>query len=312
MSNNIPMFYDYQNAVQSMGSPIPQYKLNNMTTYYFGRYITQKVLSNFWLEGMPDTWQRNYFMYCLFCNGHLVILDTPQYGVVPQACSLTGYNIFWGPKSALVANPLMPDLAGKRLDLGVDCELVQLTPDYCGIVDLVMKYATEYALATQALDVTLTNSKLAYVFAAGNGKIAESFKKMVDEIQQGNPAVFVDQALLNPDGRPSWEAIFRDQKGSSIINELMTALEKLDARLNTDIGIPNTNISKASGVSAEEVNANNLDTTSKASLWLDTINEGLSRANEHYGLDLRMSLRFDPEEVNADAGEREADSMGTV
>lgn len=310
--SNIPMFYDFQNAVQSMSTPIPQYKMNNMTTYYFGRYIMQKILSNFELEGMPEGWQRNYFMYTLFCNGHLVVLDTPQFGVIPQACSLSGYNVFWGPRYALVANPLLPDLSGKMLDLGVDCEIVQLTPDYGGIVDLVMKYAVEYALATQALDVTLTNSKLAYVFAAGNNKVAESFKKMVDEIQQGNPAVFIDQALLNPEGRPSWEAIFRDQKGSSIINELLTALEKLDARLNTDIGIPNTNISKASGVTSDEVNANNLDTSAKVKLWLDTINEGLDKVNAHYRLQLKMKLRFDPEEVSQDAGEREDDDMGVV
>lgn len=293
--NNIPIFYDYQNQIQSFATPIPQYNINNETTHYFARYIMQKILSNFKFTGIPDSWQKNYFQYCLFCNGVLTVIDTPDFGVIPQACGLTGYNVFWGPKSVIVSNPLLPDLSGKQLDIGKDCEIVHLAPDYCGIMDLCYKYAIEYALATQAFDVTLVNSKLAYVFAAGNKQVAASFKKMYDQISQGNPATFIDSSLLNPDGRPAWEAIFRDNKGSGIINELLTALEKLDARLNTDIGIPNTNISKASGVSAAEVNANNQDTASKATLWRDTIREGLKRVNNMFGLSLGVDLVFSEE-----------------
>lgn len=304
--NNIPIFYDYQNQIQSFTSPIPQYNINNETTHYFARYILQKILSNFKITRIPDTWQKNYVLYCLFCNGVFTVLNTPEFGVIPQACRLTGYNVFWGPKSVLIANPLLPDLSGKELVIGRDCEIVQLAPDYCGILDMCYKYAIEYALATQAFDVTLVNSKLAYVFAAGNKQIAASFKKMYDQISQGNPATFIDSALLNPDGRPSWEAVFRDQKGSGILNELLTALEKLDARLNTDIGIPNTNIAKASGVTSDEVNANNKDTSTKATLWRDTIREGLQKVNKMFGLNLGVELVFSETErsvQNADTGE---------
>lgn len=298
--NNIPIFYDYQNQIQSLTAPIPQYNINNETTHYFARYILQKIISNFKFTGIPETWQKNYFQYCLFCNGVLTVINTPEFGVIPQACGLTGYNVFWGPKSVLVANPLLPELSGKQLIIGKDCEIVQLTPDYCGILDMVYKYAIEYALATQAFDVTLVNSKLAYVFAAGNKQVAASFKKMFDQISQGNPAAFIDSSLLNPDGRPSWEAIFRDMKGSGILNELLTALEKLDARLNTDIGIPNTNIAKASGVTSDEVNANNKDTSTKAVLWRDTIREGLQKVNRMFRLNLGVELVFSEPEGGAD------------
>lgn len=311
--NNIPIFYDYQNQIQSFTAPIPQYNINNETTHYFARYILQKIISNFKFTGIPETWQKNYFQYCLFCNGVLTVINTPEFGVIPQACGLTGYNVFWGPKSVLVANPLLPELSGKQLIIGKDCEIVQLTPDYCGILDMVYKYAIEYALATQAFDVTLVNSKLAYVFAAGNKQVAASFKKMFDQISQGNPAAFIDSSLLNPDGRPSWEAIFRDMKGSGILNELLTALEKLDARLNTDIGIPNTNIAKASGVTSDEVNANNKDTSTKAVLWRDTIREGLQKVNRMFRLNLGVELVFSEPEGGADyADSGEDDNYFTV
>lgn len=304
--SNIPIFYDYQNQIQSFSSPIPQYNINNETTHYFARFILQKVLSNFRFTGVPETWPKNYIEYCLFCNGVFAVVNTPEFGIIPQACGLTGYNVFWGPKSVLISNPLLPELSGRQLEIGTDCEIVHLSPDYCGILDLVYKYATEYALATEAFDVTLVNSKLAYVFAAGNKQVAASFKKMYDQISQGNPAVFIDSSLLNPDGRPAWEAIFRDNKGSGIINDLLTALEKLDARLNTDIGIPNTNISKASGVTPDEVNANNMDTSTKAVLWRDSIRDGLQKVNKMFGLNIGVELVFSQEEGgvrNADEGE---------
>lgn len=302
---DIPIFYDYQNAAQSFSAPIPQYNINNETTHYFARFILQKIISNFRFTGVPETWPKNYLEYCLFCNGVFAVVNT-HFGVLPQACGLTGYNVFWGPKSVTIANPLLPELQGRQIDIGTECEIVHLSPDYCGILDMVYKYAIEYALATQAFDVTLVNSKLAYAFAAGSKQIAASFKKMVDQINQGNPAVFIDTALLNPDGRPSWEAVFRDQKGSGIINDILTALEKLDARLNTDIGIPNTNISKQSGVTADEVNANNQDTSTKAVLWRDSIREGLKKVNKMFGLNLGVELVFSQTERgedDADTGE---------
>lgn len=311
---DIPIFYDYQNQIQSQSAPIPQYNLNNETTHYFARYILQKIISNFRFTGTPDFWPTNYIEYCIFCNGVFAVVNT-QYGVIPQACGLTGYNVFWGPKSVTIANPLLPELQGQQIEIGKDCEIVHLAPDYCGILDMVYKYAIEYALATQAFDVTLVNSKLAYIFAGGNKQVIASFKKMYDQISQGNPAAFIDSALLNPDGRPSWEAVFRDQKGSGIINDLLTALEKLDARLNTDIGIPNTNISKASGVSAEEVRANDLDTSTKAVLWRDTIRKGLNRVNKMFGMKLGVELVFSTtkeEGEDDDADEGEADDYRFV
>lgn len=312
MINNLPIFYDYQNREQSFTSPIPVYKLNNATTHYFARYIFQKLISNFRLTGLPDTWPTNYFQYALFGNGVLAVIRTPEFGVIPQACGLTGYNVFYGPKSVTVANPLLNYT--EPLEIGKECEIIQLMPDYCGILDLVYKYATEYALATQAFDVTLINSKLSVAFAAGNKTIAESMKKMYDQVSQGNPAVFIDSALIRPDGRPSWEAIFRDMKGSGIINDLLTALEKLDARLDTDIGIPNTNISKASGVSDAEVRANDLDTSAKVYLWRNTIREGMKKVNRMFGLNLGVELVFseDPERRINNADESDDDDMEFV
>ena len=287
MNNLPPYFYDYQNAIGSLSNPLATYDLNNATTRYFARYLVQKFISNLKFEDIPKTWNKPYILYALACMGFFGVIKTSVYGVIPQICTLTGYNIYYQPKSILIANHLLPEYSGKPLVIGEDCELVKLMPDYgC-------------------------NSKIGYVFSASDNKVAESLKKMVDQINEGRPAVFIDKQLLNPDGVRSWESIFSDGRGSTVINELLNALEKLDARFNTDIGIPNVNISKASGVSDAEVNANNVDTTAKIGLWIETINDDLQRVNNMFGLNISCKYRFE-REVNEDADQIEADGNGNV
>ena len=309
--SKIPIYYDYQNAISSTVNPLATYDLNNCTTQYFARYLLQKFISNLNFEDVPSNWNKPYILYALACMGFFGVIKTSVYGVIPQICTLTGYNIYYQPKSILIANHLLPEYSGKPLVIGEECELVKLMPDYGCIMDLILKYATEYALTTQSFDVSVINSKIGYVFSASDNKVAESLKKMVDQINEGRPAVFIDKQLLNPDGVRSWESIFSDGRGSMVINELLNALEKLDARFNTDIGIPNVNISKASGVSDAEVNANNIDTTAKIGLWIETINEDLQRVNNMFGLNISCKYRFE-REVNEDADQIEADGNGNV
>ena len=73
---------------------------------------------------------------------------------------------------------------------------------------------------------------------------------------------------------------------------------KIDARFCTEIGIPNVNLAKASGVTDNEVEANNIDTKSKVSLWLETIKDGLDKVNDMFDLNLSVELRFEGSENN--------------
>ncbi len=309
--SRVPIYYDYQNAISSTVNPLATYNLNNYTTQYFARYLLQKFISNFEFKNIPSNWNKPYILYALACMGFFGVIKTVPYGVIPQICTLTDYNIYYQPKSILIANHLLPDYSGRELVIGEDCELVKLMPDCGCIMDLILKYATEYALTTQSFDVSVINSKIGYVFSAFDNKTAESLKKMVDQINEGRPAVFIDKQLLNPDGVRSWESIFSDGRGSTVINELLNALEKLDARFNTDVGIPNVNISKASGVSDAEVNANNVDTTAKINLWIETINEDLQKVNRMFGLNISCKYRFE-RGVTEDADQIEADGNGDV
>ena len=294
-SNNIPASYDYINAYNHQYAPSTIHVKETGLSWYFKRYLIQKIISVFKFEGIPETWAKDYFLYTLFVFGYCAVINTNKYGVIPQHCTLSGYNIFYRPNRAIIANPLFSKTI--EAQIGKDCELIRMAPDWCGVWDIVEYYADLMALTSETVAVNLINSKFSYVFAAEDMASAESLKKLYDQIASGEPAAFADKKLFTDDGDPSWYLFVQNLKQNYIAGDLLEDLAKIDSRFNTEIGIPNVNIAKSSGVGEAEVMANNIDTHSKAALWLETIKDSLEKVNEMFGLNITVSMRFTGEEV---------------
>lgn len=170
---------------------------------YFKKYLLQRAISTFKFT-LPETWARNYFEYCLFGWGYVAIVNTDKYGVIPQACGLRGYNVFYQPTHAVITNPLLQGILEPRI--GKDCTLIKLQPTYSGIMDIVDYYGDLMALTAETTGTNLLNSKLSYVFTARNKAGAEALKKMYDRVASGEPMVVQDKNLLTEDGEQAWQA----------------------------------------------------------------------------------------------------------
>lgn len=288
--------YDFINRYNAHIKPSTVHSQDNATAWYFRRYLIQKILSVFEFDGLPETWSKDYFLYTLFVWGFVAIVETDKFGVIPQHCSLFGYDVFYRPTNVTIANPLLRGILQPQI--GVDCELIKMQPDYGSCWDIVSYYADLLALASESLAVNIVNSKLAYVFACDNKTVAESFKKMYDKLNEGNPAVFADSKLFDESGEPLWTTFQNNLKQNYVAGDMLNDMVKIDARFCTEIGIPNVNMAKNSGVTDNEVEANNIDTKSKVSLWLETIREGLDKTNEMFDLSLSVKLRFEGGENN--------------
>ena len=292
--------YDFINCYNSHIKPSTMHSQDNATAWYFRRYLIQKIISVFEFDGIPKTWDIDYFMYGLFVGGYIGVIETDKFGVIPQAggfnCSLSGVNVFYRPTNIVVTNHLLRGIM--RPQIGVDCEVIKMQPDYGSCWDIVSYYADLLALASESLAVNIVNSKLAYVFACDSKNVAESFKKMFDRINEGNPAVFADSKLFDESGEPLWTTFQNNLKQNYVAGDMLNDMLKIDARFCTEVGIPNVNMAKNSGVTDNEVEANNIDTETKASLWLATIQEGLEKVNEMFGLNLSVRFRFERSENN--------------
>lgn len=295
-----PFFYDYQNAIISQTPPNTVHVKNVGLTRFFLRYLLQKAISVFkW--AMPSTWSRDYFLYTLYCRGFVAIINTDKFGVIPQGCGLKGYNVFYQPRSVIIQNPLISHTL--EPEIGKNCVLLKLQPDFCGIMDLVSFYAQEMALASEAVDVNLLNSKLSYVFTASNKNAAESLKKLYDRIASGEPAVVVDKALYNDDGTVCWEAFQQNVGQNYIVSDLLSDLRKIEAEFDTKVGIPNANTDKKERLISDEVNANNVETRNLPELWLESLRQGCEEARKMFGIDLSLDWRNQPEQSMQPTGE---------
>lgn len=293
----VPVSYDYLNLYASSYTPGVLHCKDNRTALFFFRYLMEKIYSVYEIT-IPEEWDRTYFLWSLFVCGRLAIFDTAEYGVIFQHCTLNGRGIYYQPTQAMIANPVLRN--AKTLEIGRDCVLVKMQPDYCGAADIVSFYTDQLALCAEALNLNIVNSKLAYLFAAGNKAAAESFKKAFDQIMQGNPAVFFDKSLLNDDGELDLQMFNQDLSRNYIAGSILEDMAKIDARFNTAIGIPNVNIAKQSGVTVDEVHANDVDSKVNASLWLETIQKSFDEANRKYGLNLSIKFRFETPELAAE------------
>lgn len=288
--------YDFINRYNAHIKPSTVHSQDNASAWYFRRYLIQKILSVYEFDGIPETWSTDYFLYTLFIWGFVAVVETDKFGVIPQHCSLYGYDVFYRPTNVVIANPLLRGILQPKI--GIDCELIKMQPDYGSCWDIVSYYADLLSLASESLAVNIVNSKLAYVFACDNKTVAESFKKMYDKLNEGNPAVFADSKLFDESGEPLWTTFQNNLKQNYVAGDMLDDMLKIDARFCTEIGIPNVNLAKASGVTVNEVEANNVDTKSKATLWLETIQEGLKKVNDMFGLNLSVKFRFEGGENN--------------
>lgn len=300
MINGAPYYYNYINAETSQVTPSTVHVKDSGLCRYFTKYLLQKAMSVFEWD-LPETWNKDYFLYVLYCWGYVAVVNTDKFGVIPQGCGLKGYDVFYAPTHAVIANPLLSGILEPRI--GTQCELLKLQPDFSGILDLVGHYAEQMALASQSVSVNLLNSKLSYVFTAKTKALAESLKKMYDQIASGEPAVVIDSRLKNAaDGEETWKAFEQNVGGNYIVTNLLADLRKIEAMFDTEIGIPNANTDKRERLIQDEVNANNIETYSKCAMWLENLQDVCKRVNDMFGLSIAVRWRVIPEMGGASDG----------
>lgn len=288
-----PFYYDYINAANSLISPSTVHCRNTGLQRYFARYLIQKAIAVYKWK-MPETWAENYFLYSLYCWGHVAVVNTDKFGVIVQACALKGYDVYYQPTHALITNPLLTGILEPRI--GTQCAVLKLQPDYGGIMDKVNFYADMMALCAETIGTNILNSKLSYIFAASSKTDAESFKKMFDKVASGEPAAFIGKDLFNEDGSPNWMQFNQDLKNTYVADEIMIDLRKWEQEFCRDLGINNANTEKKERMIVDEIASNNEETLLWSDITLEQLKKDCKVARDLFGIELDVDYRFKPED----------------
>lgn len=293
-----PFYYNYRNAVTSMISPSMVHIHNTAVARYFRRYLLERAKSVYKWK-MPDEWAENYALACLYEWGFFSVLNTRQFGIIPQAGTLGSYTVMYQPRVCVISNPLFDRTY--ELVIGRDCEIVYLMDDYNGLMDIVDYYADMMALACETAGLNLHNSKMTYVFGVQNKAGAETMKKLFDKINSGEPAVVTDKELINREGEPSWQMFNQNVGQNFIAPDVFTCIKNLESMFDTEIGVPNNAVTKKERVSTDETNSNNVATYTAAAKRLELLQKCCKNVNAMFGKELlSVDWRNNPLETVSD------------
>lgn len=294
---NAPYSWQTINSETYVVSPSTLHTRSNALFSFFRKYLIQKAISVFRFK-LPENWAENYFMYTLFLQGFIAVVNTDKFGVIPQNCGLQGYNVMYQPTHVVIANPLLTGILTPMIDK--QCALIKLMPDYSNINDLVNYYADNMAMSAETLEMNIANSKLSFLFSSKSKQGAESLKKLFDNMQKGELGVFYDSALNkkrnNGEQEVPWTVFNHDLKQSFIAPDLMDCMRRWEELFCNDIGLNNVRSDKKERLIVAEAESNNEETQSKVELWLETIKKGCETANRLFGID--MGVEFRNEHVN--------------
>lgn len=303
-----PLNYDMINAAAGSYEPSEVKYANNETFAFWQRSLFQRAASTI-IFNLPEEWQgevRDFFIYCLFRYGYVAVFDNVAVGKCFQPCTLHGYNIYYQPTNVIISNPGLPTVG--KLTIGLDCELIKLTPDYHGIWDIINYYAEKLSTLDNAINMSLINSKFAFMLAAKNKNAAQALKKMLDKVNSGQPAVVFDRDALMPNDPDDKEepyqliSMVKDLKSNYVTTEQLMDFQTLLNNFDAEVGIPSIPYQKKERLVTAEAESRVVDSTSRSTIWKESLESSIGKVNKMFGLDISVELRYKMDEGGDDNG----------
>lgn len=305
---DVPILYRAQNVIESQHVPTGVKTLDNYTTAFYCRYLMKRAMSAIKLTLPVDKkgrsiWPMNYVQYTLFGRGYGAVVDVPRYGPIFQGGSFYGRNVFYQPTRFMTANPLY-QAPSQGWIIGKNCAFIKLQPDFCGVQDIVEMFAVRLALAYQSWQMNTQNAKFSYVFGAQSKAQAASFQSMFDRVQSGEPAVATGNNLFDKQGKPLWTVFVNDLKNNYVAPEMSEDMRAIVCEFDSYVGIPSNPVQKKERELVDEINANNDETDTLIDMWVNSLNEGMTDANELFGLSLKAEKKYSQRPANDKGGSK--------
>ena len=250
----------------------------NEATQHYKRILYNEVKSRYEF-GLPKNVAMNWFRFWTFEFGSIAFIYTREFGWIAQPYGISALDINYQPKEITVSNPNLNEV--KKGLVGINAVIVHCFDDYYGFDNIVTKYAEMLAQCDRNVNVNLMTSLSSKVFAAKDKKQADDMKLTIAEASQGNPVVFTLQEGL--DGLDI-KSIMGDFKTEFIADKTMIVKRLIINEFLTVVGLNNANIDKRERLNGDEVNANNEEVKSIASIVLENLEEGFKELRLLTGL----------------------------
>lgn len=298
---SVPTDFEGLNTYNSMRSVAGRVQ-NDLNTAFYMRALYQRAIAGTRFK-LPKAWRRSkrYFKNVLFSLGYIGVVNTPEYGVIPQICTFSGYGLYLQPVKMIVSQPLV-QFEGT---IGENCELIHLCGDYMGIWDIVEHFAIRLSVAITSVDCALVNERLS-VLAAGKSKQAsETLKYLYEKISAGEPFAVYDKAIksdsIDGNDEPIW-TFSQDVANQYISDKLLADIDTILMQFDKEIGIAAVG-EKKERMLTDEIAMQNEDACARSSTWFENLSDSFDLVNELFpdlGLSFTMKYGGETYEYNAE------------
>ena len=297
---SIPADYEGLNAYNSMRSVAGRVQ-NDYNTSFYMRALWQRAIAGTTFK-LPKSWRRSkrYFKNVLFSLGFIGVIDTPQYGVIPQICAFSGYGLYLQPVKMLVNQPLV-QFEGT---IGEDCELIHLCGDYRGIWDIVEHFAIRLSVAITSVDCALMNERISLLAAGKSKQASETLNYLYEKISAGEPFAVYDKAIKSDsiDGSddPIW-TFSQDVASQYISDKLLADIDTILMQFDKEIGIAAVG-EKKERMLTDEIAMQNEDACARSSTWFENLSDSFDLVNDLFPeLDLSFTMKYGGESYEYNA-----------
>ena len=293
-----PYFAEAINKFDAYHRPSTVKARNNKTYEYWERALFERALFSIEFDKWPSEWGgriKDFITYILFRNGFGAVIKHPALGILFQPCSVSGYDVYYQPTEALIANPKFTGKDKKRYEIGKDAAILQLTPDYMGIWDIIDRFACELSSMDNALDMSMINNKIAWMFGAKTKGAASALRKAFDQIQEGEPLVVFDQRIADDTTTKTepFQHVDFNVKGNYITTDLLADMCSILRNFDAEIGIPTLPYEKKERMTRFEAQSKQSDGIARACLWRDTLQRSFDEFNELFGFDVKVKYNYE-------------------
>lgn len=280
---------------------------SNQTYEYWERSLYDRVISRIPLI-TPKNWEgtpKNLLLYGLVACGYVCVFNTNEYGYTFQLGSVDGKDWYRQPTKFQYTVTTDTTSNSKTIQLHSEGELLMLTSDYHGITDIIEKYAARLSNFDCAIDMSIENSKLAWILGAKNKGVAATLKKLFDKIHRGESLVVYDSIIEDNlsergDGDPFRFFERSNIKNSYITSDLLRDLQTTINEFDCEIGIPTIPCEKKERMVTDEANSKDEDSKARVSVWFDNLETSIKAIKLLYP---DINLYIDTNKINIEGGD---------
>ena len=174
--------------------------------------------------------------------------------------------------------------------------MLQLTPDYIGVTDIVDHFACRLAFLATGVNSSLIAARNFRILGSRNRSGAAALKVVMDKAISGDPFCILDTKILFPDAKSQEDCLIDlpapSAKENYITNMLLADEKTILKEFDECVGIVNVE-DKAERLVTSEAEAQIQNSTASCFVWLDCLKDSIENIKTVFpGIELDVRMRF--------------------